>query len=68
MAYSLNQAKSHYDVIVIGSGLAGLTAANVLGKNGYRVAVLEHHYNFGGLASVAPQLNWPVTAAAMAAR
>lgn len=40
-----------YDVVVIGSGLGGLTAANILGKMGRRVLVLEHHYQFGGLAT-----------------
>jgi all-trans-retinol 13,14-reductase len=44
-------AKSHYDLIVIGSGLAGLTAANVLGKSGRKVALLEQHYNYGGMAT-----------------
>lgn len=45
------QAKSSYDLIVVGSGLAGLTAANVLGRLGYKVALLEQHYNFGGMAT-----------------
>jgi len=40
-----------YDVIVIGSGLGGLTSANYLGKSGHRVLLLEHHYQFGGLAT-----------------
>lgn len=44
-------AKSSYDLIVVGSGLAGLTAANVLGRLGYKVALLEQHYNFGGMAT-----------------
>ncbi len=44
-------ASEEYDLIVIGSGLGGLTAANVLGRNGYRVCLLEQHYNFGGLAT-----------------
>jgi phytoene dehydrogenase-like protein len=39
------------DVVVIGSGLAGLTAANYLAKLGYRVALCEQHYALGGLAA-----------------
>ena len=31
----LKDASDHYDVIVIGSGLGGLTTANVLGRAGY---------------------------------
>ena len=37
--------------LVIGSGLAGLTAANYLGKCGRSVLLLEQHYNFGGMAT-----------------
>lgn len=52
MAYDwLKNTKPHYDVIVIGSGLAGLTGANYLAKLGYSVLLLEHHYQFGGLAT-----------------
>ncbi|MDR2757674.1 MAG: NAD(P)/FAD-dependent oxidoreductase [Planctomycetaceae bacterium] len=40
-----------YDVIVIGSGLAGMTAANILGRSGHRVLLLEQHFQFGGLAA-----------------
>ncbi|HTF89893.1 MAG TPA: FAD-binding protein [Planctomycetota bacterium] len=47
----LAKARSAYDVIVIGSGLAGLTGANVLAKLGHKVALLEQHYNFGGMAT-----------------
>lgn len=47
----LKETKDRYDVIVIGSGLAGLTSANVLAKQGYSVLLLEHHYQLGGMAT-----------------
>lgn len=40
-----------YDAVVIGSGLGGLTSANVLAKAGHSVLLLEHHYQYGGLAT-----------------
>jgi len=43
--------RSEYDVIVIGSGLAGLTCANMLARVGYSVLLIEQHYNLGGLAT-----------------
>ena len=47
----LKDASDHYDVIVIGSGLGGLTTANVLGRAGYSVLLLEQHYKLGGMAT-----------------
>lgn len=47
----LKDTAPYYDVIVIGSGLGGLTAANALAKQGKSVLLLEHHYQFGGLAT-----------------
>lgn len=47
----LKDMQDHYDVVVIGSGLAGLTSANVLAKAGYSVLLLEHHYQLGGMAT-----------------
>lgn len=43
--------RPHYDVVVIGSGLGGLTAANVLAREGRSVLLLEQHYKLGGLAT-----------------
>ncbi|MCL6591056.1 MAG: NAD(P)/FAD-dependent oxidoreductase [Firmicutes bacterium] len=40
--------KSSYDVVVIGSGLGGLTAAATLAKEGLSVLVLEQYCRFGG--------------------
>lgn len=40
-----------YDVVVIGSGLGGLTAANKLAKDGFSVLLLEAHNKLGGLAT-----------------
>ncbi|ADB18894.1 FAD dependent oxidoreductase [Pirellula staleyi DSM 6068] len=47
----LKDARDEYDVVVIGSGLAGLTAANILGRAGYRVMLAEQHYKLGGMAT-----------------
>jgi C-3',4' desaturase CrtD len=41
----------HYDIIVIGAGIGGLTAAALLAHDGYRVLVLESHIEPGGCAS-----------------
>lgn len=40
--------KEKYDIVVIGSGLGGLACAYILGKFGYRVCVLEKHFQTGG--------------------
>jgi all-trans-retinol 13,14-reductase len=47
----LAHVAQRYDAIVVGSGLGGMTAANVLGKAGRSVLLVEQHYNFGGLAT-----------------
>jgi len=42
---------TYYDIIVIGAGIGGLTAAALLGRAGYRVLALEGHIEPGGCAS-----------------
>jgi len=43
------ELKSHYDAIVVGSGMGGLTAAVGLAKfGGQQVLVLEQHSTAGG--------------------
>lgn len=40
----------NYDVVIIGGGLSGLTAAALLTQKGMSVLVLEQHYFLGGCA------------------
>jgi phytoene dehydrogenase-like protein len=47
----LKGTADQYDVVVIGSGLGGLTAANILARDGMKVLLLEQHYKLGGLAT-----------------
>ena len=47
----LQGCKDYYDVVVIGSGLAGMTVAKILGRAGHSVLLLEQHYKLGGLAT-----------------
>jgi len=40
--------RDRYDVVVVGAGIGGLTAAALLAKRGLRVLVVEQHYIPGG--------------------
>jgi phytoene dehydrogenase-like protein len=46
----MQKEKKTYDVIIIGSGLGGLTAGALLAHAGKEVLVLEQHYTIGGCA------------------
>ncbi len=51
MPVSFSQLNDTYDVIVIGSGLGGLTTANRLAYCGHKILLLEHHHRLGGLST-----------------
>ena len=46
-----------YDVIVIGGGLAGLTAGSLLAKRNLKVAVFDKSYNPGGSCGIFKRKN-----------
>ena len=43
-----NLLKDHYDVIVVGAGLGGLTAGSLLAKRGLSVLIIEQQNKPGG--------------------
>jgi phytoene dehydrogenase-like protein len=47
----MSSVRDRYDVVVIGGGLGGMTAANVLARAGRSVLLAEHHSKLGGLAT-----------------
>lgn len=48
---SKDKIEKKYEVIVIGSGLAGMTLANKMAKDGRSVLLLESHNKLGGFAT-----------------
>jgi phytoene dehydrogenase-like protein len=47
----MQNLRDSYDVIIIGAGLAGMTAAITLARSGHSVLLLEQHSKLGGLAT-----------------
>ena len=39
---------TNFDIVIIGSGMGGLVCADILGREGYRVCVLEKNKQIGG--------------------
>ncbi len=50
--FSPEVANESYDVIIIGSGISGLTAGAILSRLGRKVLILEQHYIPGGATHV----------------
>lgn len=47
----IENARDSYDVVIAGGGLGGLTAANLLARDGFNVLLVEQHFQLGGLAT-----------------
>ena len=45
------KGEDEFDVIIVGSGIGGLACGALLSKRGYKVLVLEQHYQVGGYCS-----------------
>jgi all-trans-retinol 13,14-reductase len=43
--------EGEYDVVIVGAGIGGLTCGAILSKHGYRVLILEQHFQVGGYCS-----------------
>jgi all-trans-retinol 13,14-reductase len=41
-------SSNNFDIVIIGSGMGGLVCADILGREGYRVCVLEKNKQIGG--------------------
>ena len=60
--YKSELQQEKFDVIIIGSGMSGLTTAALLAQNNYKVLVLEKHFKVGGFTHTfkRKQYEWDV--------
>lgn len=52
--------KFDYDIIIIGAGIGGVTAGNILAKSGLRVLILEKNHAAGGAVSTFYRNGYPI--------
>lgn len=52
-------AEETYDVVIVGAGLAGLTAGMFAGRHGMRTALIDHMGSGGQVLNVEHIENWP---------
>jgi len=57
MSDDIRSASPRYDVIIIGAGISGLTAASLLARRGLRTAVIDKGYNPGGSCGILKREN-----------
>ena len=58
----IRRRRDTWDVLIIGGGIAGLTAAQHCARRGLATALLESTIGFGGLVATVNQLDdWPAT-------
>ena len=60
--YKSDLQNEKFDVIIIGSGMSGLTTAALLAQNNFKVLVLEKHFKVGGFTHTfkRKQYEWDV--------
>ena len=60
--YKSDLQSEKFDVIIIGSGMSGLTTAALLAQNNFKVLVLEKHFKVGGFTHTfkRKQYEWDV--------
>ena len=51
MRKNADDRNMRFDVIVVGAGIGGLICGALLSKRGYKVLILEQHYQIGGYCS-----------------
>ena len=62
VGYTSKVKNEIFDVIIIGSGMSGLTTAALLAQHNYRVLVIEKHFKVGGFTHTfkRKQFEWDV--------